>query len=109
MRQVEAGTYASLLAAIEAFEDSKIAGAQGGRFLSGTSGNGQAVSFHIPDWFTPVHQVELAEELHSRYDEAVENLGGSPDDDDIFAEMLGLLNPQESRTLDFSEMRRHAA
>ena len=109
MRQVEATTYASLILAIEAFEDSKLSAAGGGRFLIGTAGNGQSVSYHVPDWFTPVHQVELAEELHTRYDEAVENIGSDDDDDAIFEEMLGLLNPQESRYHDFSEMRTHAA
>ena len=79
-----------------------------GRALVSTSGNGRTVTFQIPAngaGVTALEIVDLIEELHRLYESAVSYLGGSPTDDQIFAEMLRLLEPVVEVENDFSNLR----
>lgn len=95
----------SLLAALEALGDARFKETQSGRVLVGAAGNGQSVSFAVIGDITPVTQVELAEDLHRRYDEAKANLGGAPSDGQIFDEMMALLQPVRSVVNSYRSLR----
>lgn len=79
-----------------------------GRFLSGTSQAGHAVSFTLPSHrdATPQEIAEATLELLELFEAVVAELGGSPTDDEVLTAMLAKLIPCRSVQSDFSLMER---
>lgn len=70
----------------------KLALTSSGRMLEMTSGNGKMAKFDIPTGqigLTPVAITELFEEFLTRFDDAKQDLGGTPTDEQIFWCMMG--------------------
>ena len=79
-----------------------------GRVLVSTSGNGRTNTFALPQAGQGASQtdiVEVVEEMFGLYTEARTNLGGSPTDDQVFAEMMLYLVPVQEVENDFVSLR----
>lgn len=84
----------------------KVQATDKGLVISSTAGNGRSVSFNTPSGeATPTEIAELAEDLYTRYEEAVAKLDEGSSDEAIFAEMLSCLEAPTELTYDFSLLR----
>lgn len=98
----------TLIAQLQVLAQARLTESGKGRVLVATAGNGRSTTFQLPTngaGVTPLEVVDLIEELHRLYSTAVSNLGGTPTDDQIFAEMLALLEPVVEVRNDYSGLR----
>jgi hypothetical protein len=108
----------SLYAALKAAARGRLSQTANGKVILATTGNGQSVTFSIPNEhsaFTPQAAAELCEELLTRFEAAVTATGTSAaasldgsNDAALLTEMLALLEPITEVHSDFSELRCHA-
>jgi hypothetical protein len=108
----EEAPVATLAATLKTAARAQLTTAGNGTVLTGTSGNGHSVTFSLPmggRGLIPQDVAELCEEMLQRYDAAVAALVAAgtaePTDDQIFTEMLALLEPVYDAHPDFSQLR----
>lgn len=100
--RVTAGTYASLLLALEA-QAYQAGDAIASGTIASSSINGHAVSFSNRDnGATPEDVASAWEELLTLREQAYAALGGAPNDAAVYAEMLFRLEPVRSFTKDYA-------
>lgn len=98
----------TLFAGLKAAARARLTNTKTGKVLIGSTGNGHSVEYALPMAgrdVTPRDAAELCEEMLSLFDTAKTNLGGTPTDDQVFAEMLGLLAPVTETYADFTLLR----
>ena len=98
----------SLLDVLKTVARSRLEATSQGRVLTSTSGNGRTHTFTLPangQGASQTDVVEVVEVMFRLYAEARENLGGTPTDDETFAEMLLLLEPVTETRNDFASLR----
>lgn len=106
------GTPTTFFQALKAAARARLVMTKDGRVLTGSSGNGRTVTFTLPMGgrdLTPTNIAELCGEILQRYDEAKASLiaagTAQPTDDQVYAELLAMLQPITESTPDFSEIR----
>ncbi len=77
-----------------------------GKIVSFSSGSGYSVSFSAPSGagINPVEVLEAIEQLDELYDDALIDLGGSPNDESIYNWMKSELIPKRSITHKFRKI-----
>lgn len=98
----------TLLANLKTAARARLTATSAGNFLIGSLANGHSAQYALPMNGRGLSQQdlsELCEQTLILYDSAKLNLGGTPTDDQIFAEMLGLLAPVKSSTNDYTQLR----
>lgn len=99
----------TILALLQTLADARIEGAQKGKVLVGTAGNGHQSTFQIPSDFTPSDAIDLVSEILDRYDEARTKLiadgTASPTDTQIHDEIMAKLRPVRSIARDYFNLR----
>ncbi len=99
----------TLLATLQAFSDSRVKQTGGGKVLIATRANLHEDQFSIPQDFNTTDAIEMAENMETRYEEALAFLiadgNPTPTDDQLFAEIIGKLNRVASVANDFTRIR----
>lgn len=78
-----------------------------GQLIASTAANGHSTSFSAPgaDGLSPADYVEMWDELVTLFGQVKTDIGGSPTDATIYAEMMARLVPCYESEPDFSGMR----
>ena len=98
----------TLFAGLKAAARAHLKDTKAGKVLIASTGNGHHVEYALPMSgrdVTPRDATELCEEMLSLYDTAKVNLGGTPTDDQVFTEMLGLLSVVDGEFADYTLLR----
>lgn len=98
----------TLTAALKAAARAQLLQTNQGLSLVATSGNGHSTTFALPVSGRDASPQDIAgmlEDLLTRYDAAVEALGGTPSDDQIFTEMMAMLEAVTEVYSDFTHLR----
>jgi hypothetical protein len=106
------GTYASLLAALNGENSTTNAGVGAGGAVTQVAANGHSISYSSPgsssNVYAPQDLAEMSALMLDRYDQAIIDLVASgipsPTDAQIYAQMLGDLQPAYEATPDFSNL-----
>jgi hypothetical protein len=101
----------TLQAALKAAVRGKYDDTGGGYSIIGSAGNGQSVTFQLPQSKFQPHEIAIAvSQLDDLYTDAVTELAtddiASPNDSQILARMLALLFPRNEASVDYSGMSR---
>jgi hypothetical protein len=99
----------TLFAQLKAIARARLTDTKAGKVLILSLANGHRVDYALPMSgrdVTPRDVVELCEEMLTLFDTAKTNVGSTPTDDQIFAEMLGLLSPITEVYADYSGVSR---
>lgn len=76
-----------------------------GTILTSSSGNGKSVGLALLSGHGPVEAKEIFGELLDLRDAVIERLGGSPTDEEVYAEMMNSLVQIREYGHDFSRIR----
>jgi hypothetical protein len=108
----EDASVATLAATLKTAARAQLTTAGTGTILTGTSGNGHSVTFSLPmggRGLTPQDMAELCEDMLTRYDAAETAViaagTAEPTDDQIFTEMMAMLEPATESYPDFTQLR----
>jgi hypothetical protein len=97
---------ATLSAKLATYQTARVDEPSRGRFITSVSGNGHSTQFSNVGGLNQTELLDLSEELIQRYEAALVDLGGTPTDSAVLAEMLAMLKPVGELYTTFAEVTR---